>query len=298
MQTDDPMDYRIADLRIRIPGECLPGPLHPAFSPFAEPENGTPALLLHTARQIADVPEECCLDRFPCIDTTTECRFIRWSGGIQLELYGPQGDSVRFRLPDGGREACTDCRPDRQPSQLRFGLWLLCNAAGLGHGVVSLHAAAISHRGQGVLFLGESGTGKSTHARLWCRHMAATELLNDDNPTIRIQGDTAYAHGTPWSGKTPCYKPQSFPIGGMVRLIQAPENRFHRQEGADAFVALYPGCSVISQDQDLRARLYDTLVRLAERVPTGILECRPDSDAAILCYRSLLKIRQPMKQQH
>lgn len=91
MQTDDPMDYRIADLRIRIPGECLPGPLHPAFSPFAEPENGTPALLLHTARQIADVPEECCLDRFPCIDTTTECRFIRWSGGIQLELYGPQG---------------------------------------------------------------------------------------------------------------------------------------------------------------------------------------------------------------
>lgn len=82
MQTDDPMDYRIADLRIRIPGECLPGPLHPAFSPFAEPENGTPALLLHTARQIADVPEGCCLDRFPCIDTTTECRFIRWSGEI------------------------------------------------------------------------------------------------------------------------------------------------------------------------------------------------------------------------
>lgn len=161
MQTDDPMDYRIADLRIRIPGESLPGPLHPAFSPFAEPENGTPALLLHTARQTADVPEGCCLDRFPCIDTTTECRFIRWSGGIQLELYGPQGDSVRFRLPDGGSEACTDCHPDRQPSQLRFGLWLLCNTAGLGHGVVSLHAAAISHRGQGVLFLGESGTGKA-----------------------------------------------------------------------------------------------------------------------------------------
>ena len=207
MQTDDPMDYRIADLRIRIPGECLPGPLHPAFSPFAEPENGTPALLLHTARQIADVPEGCCLDRFPCIDTTTECRFIRWSGGIQLELYGPQGDSVRFRLPDGGREACTDGRPDRQPSQLRFGLWLLCNAAGLGHGVVSLHAAAISHRGQGVLFLGESGTGKSTHARLWCRHMAATELLNDDSPFIRLQPAGApLVYGSPWSGKSPCYR--------------------------------------------------------------------------------------------
>lgn len=223
MQTDDPMDYRIADLRIRIPGECLPGPLHPAFSPFAEPENGTPALLLHTTRQTADVPEGCCLDRFPCIDTTTECRFIRWSGGIQLELYGPQGDSVRFRLPDGGREACTDCRPDRQPSQLRFGLWLLCNAAGLGHGVVSLHAAAISHRGQGVLFLGESGTGKSTHARLWCRHIAATELLNDDSPFIRLQPAGApLVYGSPWSGKSPCYRPLRLPIAAIVRLEQGP----------------------------------------------------------------------------
>ena len=152
MQTDDPMDYRIADLRIRIPGECLPGPLHPAFSPFAEPENGTPALLLHTARQIADVPEGCCQDRFPCIDTTTECRFIRWSGGIQLELYGLQEVSVRFRLPDGGRDIDlphADAKLLAEPDRIRFRA--LCGAeAGHCHCLYVVPVAAENvHRADG-----------------------------------------------------------------------------------------------------------------------------------------------------
>lgn len=152
---------------------------------------------------------------------------------------------------------------------------------------VSVHAAAVSCKGLAYLFMGKSGTGKSTHAALWMKHISGTELLNDDNPTVRLIGDKAYAYGTPWSGKTPCYKSLGLPIGGMVRLRQALVNRFYPQEGTDAFVALYPGCSVIAQDTDLRNRLYDTLTRLVESAPVGLLDCRPDKEAAFVCHQAL-----------
>lgn len=87
--------------------------------------------------------------------------------------------------------------------------------------------------------MGKSGTGKSTHSLLWMKYIQGTELLNDDNPTLRIVDGKVYAYGTPWSGKTPCYKSLSYPVGGMVRLKQAPVNRFVRQQEVEAFIALF-----------------------------------------------------------
>lgn len=154
------------------------------------------------------------------------------------------------------------------------------------HNAVSIHAAAVYQGDKAYLFMGTSGTGKSTHASLWMKHIPGTELLNDDNPTIRMVDGKAYAYGTPWSGKTACYKDLSFPIDGMVRLRQAPINRFYRQEGADAFVAIYPGCSIIAQDEQLRNRLYDTVANLAGKVAVGVMECLPDREAALLCHQA------------
>ncbi len=291
-------------LSVRLPEGWDAGALLPSFRPFAcNPGKDAPLLF---ACRVGTSSETC---REEVTGSLLE-ETVNDLGSVRLFFRAGQYE-VRLRTRPGGQEHVMQA--DRTFTQIRIGisprdedaghvlsslLRIAYSQAILYHDALAFHASAVSRNGEAFLFMGRSGTGKSTHSALWLRHLPGTELLNDDNPTIRIQGDTAYAHGTPWSGKTPCYKPQSFPIGGMVRLIQAPENRFNRQEGADAFVALYPGCSVISQDQDLRARLYDTLVRLAERVPTGILECRPDSDAAILCCRSLRKIRQPMKQQH
>ena len=157
----------------------------------------------------------------------------------------------------------------------------------LYRGGISLHASAVFCGNRAFLFMGRSGTGKSTHAALWMKYVPGVELLNDDNPTLRMIQGKAYTYGTPWSGKTPCYKPLCFPLGGMVRLKQAPANRFYRQTEVDAFAAILPGCSVIRQDVALRSCLYDTLVQLAEQVPVGILECRPDKEAALMCHRAL-----------
>lgn len=147
---------------------------------------------------------------------------------------------------------------------------------------IGIHASAVAHKGKAYLFLGKSGTGKSTHARLWLQHIPGTELINDDNPAIRIKEGTAYAYGTPWSGKTPCYRNVCYPIGGIARLRQAPHNRFRQLDDVEAFMALLPGCAVIKQDTALYDALCNKLTWLAENITIGMMECLPDGEAAVL----------------
>lgn len=155
---------------------------------------------------------------------------------------------------------------------------------------IGIHASAVAHKGKAYLFLGKSGTGKSTHARLWLQHIPGTELINDDNPAIRIKEGTAYAYGTPWSGKTPCYRNVCYPIGGIARLRQAPHNRFRQLDDVEAFMALLPGCAVIKQDTALYDALCNKLTWLAENITIGMMECLPDGEAA-LCMGEGLRVR-------
>lgn len=148
---------------------------------------------------------------------------------------------------------------------------------------IALHASVVALDGKGYLFMGNSGTGKSTHASLWIGLFPGCELLNDDNPVVRIEEEGVMVYGTPWSGKTACYRNQRFPVRGIVRLVQALHNRFIRQEEVDAFITVLPGCAVFPQAESLHKKLCDTLIALTGRVPVGVLECLPNREAAQLC---------------
>lgn len=158
----------------------------------------------------------------------------------------------------------------------------------LPHKGINIHASAISHNGKAYLFMGKSGTGKSTHAALWLQHIEDTELINDDNPTVRVIEEKTLIYGTPWSGKTQCYKNICRPLGGIVRLQQAPYNRFEPSDAMGAFIALMPGCAIIKQDRRLYNSLCDTLTIIAEREHIGIMKCLPDEDAAKTCREGLM----------
>ncbi len=158
--------------------------------------------------------------------------------------------------------------------------------ATLLHSAVSIHSSTVLKGGKAYMFMGRSGTGKSTHSRLWIEHLGAA-LLNDDNPIVRIVDGKALVYGSPWSGKTPCYKDKSAPIAAMVRLAQAPENRFERKSEIEAFAILLPGCSVLRFDRNLYGNLCETLIELAELVCVGEMRCLPDMDAARTCWEGV-----------
>ena len=149
------------------------------------------------------------------------------------------------------------------------------------------HAAAVSLEGKGYLFLGKSGTGKSTHAGLWVKHIAGAMLMNDDNPVVRILEGQTMVYGSPWSGKTPCYRNVSCPLGGIVLLSQAPYNKINRLRGLEAYVALVTSISGQRWDEGIADGLHETENNLASNMPMWYLECLPNEEAATLCQTTI-----------
>ena len=164
-------------------------------------------------------------------------------------------------------------------------LKMMYDLATAGKDTLHVHAAVVSCEGKGYLFLGPSGTGKSTHAQLWLKHFEGTELVNDDNPVVR----DGVVYGSPWSGKTPCYRNVSVPIGGIVRLSQAPYNKIRRLSGIEAYVDLAESVGSMPWNIRISEGLHQTENRLAQTIPMWHLECLPDEEAARLCYETITR---------
>ena len=164
-------------------------------------------------------------------------------------------------------------------------LKMMYDLATAGKDTLHVHAAVVSCGGKGYLFLGPSGTGKSTHAQLWIKHIGGTELVNDDNPVVR----DGIVYGSPWSGKTPCYRNVSVPIGGIVMLSQAPYNKIRRLSGIEAYVDLAESVGGKIWDSRIAEGLHQAENKLASTVPMWHLECLPDEEAARLCYDTITR---------
>ena len=151
------------------------------------------------------------------------------------------------------------------------------------HGDMITHASVVGCDGRAYMFMGRSGTGKSTHSRMWMEAFGCT-LINDDCPMIHKDCNGDYlACGTPWSGKTPCWRDMALPLAGIARLRQAPANSFHRLSDVEAFVAFIPGMSVMTADSALYSAASSAALDIIARIPVGMLDCLPDRDAARVC---------------
>ena len=174
------------------------------------------------------------------------------------------------------------------PYLLRFGLWIAYGLLTLKNSTVAIHSSCIIYKDKAVLFLGESGTGKSTHTRLWREHIAGAVLLNDDSPIIRIENGKAYAYGSPWSGKTPCYKQERYELKGCVRLSQAPYNAIKKLSVLQGYGAIHPSCPPeFAYDDTLYDLVSEVISGILSAVPCYHLACLPDKDAALLSCQTL-----------
>lgn len=169
----------------------------------------------------------------------------------------------------------------------RFALWVGYGLMTLPHDTVAVHSSCIVHNGRAVLFLGESGTGKSTHTRLWREHVEGAFLLNDDSPVLRMEDGKFWVYGSPWSGKTPCYRQERYELAGCVRLSQAPLNQIRKLSVLQAFGAIHPSCPPeFAYDNGLYDHIVSFLDKLIAAVPFYHLACLPDRSAVVLSYRT------------
>ncbi len=140
----------------------------------------------------------------------------------------------------------------------------------------------------GYLFLGHSGTGKSTHARQWLAAYEDAYLLNDDNPILRVMDNgLVCVYGSPWSGKTPCYKNADAPVGAIVKLSQAPENKIHSITLPQAYAYMLSSASGLKMEQTMADNMFETIKHVITHTPCYHLACLPNEEAAKVCWAGL-----------
>lgn len=152
-----------------------------------------------------------------------------------------------------------------------------------------MHASVIRQGGKGYLMTAPSGTGKSTHTRLWYDNIPGCDLMNDDNPVVRIVDGQAIVYGSPWSGKTRCYRNIQAPVGGIVRIQQRPENSIRKLSPVEAFCNLLPAMSNMKWDKRVYNGICDGISQLIQLVGVHELGCLPNAEAAILCHDTIAK---------
>lgn len=236
--------------------------LLPSFSPFESEEEGNLLFCLSVddAFRWPVTGEE--VGQFDC-------------GGNNFGVYRLPDGSYQFEICDEKKALCcylqanadfSDCRAAlvaESDAGRKFGLnnalMLVYAFASAPYATLLMHASVIRNDGRGYLFLGKSGTGKSTHTRLWLSHIPGSDLMNDDNPVVRVVEGTVYVYGSPWSGKTPCYRRVSAPVGAFVQLRQCPENTIRKESVLESFASLLPSVSTMKWDRRIHSAHCDTI---------------------------------------
>ena len=149
------------------------------------------------------------------------------------------------------------------------------------------HGSAIAVDGAGYLFTARSGTGKSTHTRLW-REMLGDRavMVNDDKPLIHLTEDGAVVYGTPWNGKHRLGTNAVVPLKAVCILGRGERNSIRGITREEAFPMLVQQ-SYRPLDPAALAKTMTLVDRLSRTVPLYRLECNMDPEAAELSYNTM-----------
>lgn len=155
---------------------------------------------------------------------------------------------------------------------------------------LEMHAAVVVRdEAKGYLFLGHSGTGKSTHARQWLAAFDDAWLLNDDNPILRVMEDgEVRVYGSPWSGKTPCYNNAYARVGGIIKLSQAPHNKMRILSLPEAYAYMLSSASGLKMDRQMADYMYESIKHVITHVKCYHLDCLPNTEAAEVAQRGMV----------
>ena len=149
-----------------------------------------------------------------------------------------------------------------------------------------LHAAFIKYNGNGILFSGPSGIGKSTQADLWKRTMGA-EIINGDRAAVGLSDEGWTAWGIPYAGTSGiCYNKCAH-ISAIVVLRQAKKNKIGRLSTVEALRYLYSEVTSHQWDAKFVDKAICLLTKLISTVPVLLLECIPDESAVAILQEKL-----------
>ena len=212
------------------------------------------------------------------------------NGGYQYIIKDITGASCCLLITNKDFSECR-CALNGNYNMRCFGLnnalMLIFAFAGSKIGTLLIHASLVRQNGYGYAFIAKSGTGKSTQVSMWLRYLKGCDLMNDDNPIVRIIDEKAYIYGSPWSGKTPCYRNVKAKLGAITRIDRDNKNWVERLPPIEAFASLLPSCSSMKWDNEIFNHICDTITKLVEIGNIFTLHCLPNQEAAEVCNQAI-----------
>ena len=287
--------FRIADFLVNISfAESKYNGIHliPSFSAFATEACAEPLLFTltvdDTVKPVAKEERER-IRRFDTGNGETVVDRLK-DGGYQFIIKDLNNKECSLLIADS-HFTCCRCALNGNYDMRCFGLnnalMLVFAFSACFYKTLLIHASLVRHDGYGYAFNAKSGTGKSTQVSLWLRHIPNCDLMNDDNPVIRMIDGKPYIYGSPWSGKTPCYRNTKAPLGAITRIDRAKENSIKELSPTEAFGSVLTSCSTMRWDGEIFENIFQAVREVIETTKIYTLHCLPNKEAAIICNQKI-----------
>lgn len=157
----------------------------------------------------------------------------------------------------------------------------------LNYNTILFHGSVIAVDGEGYLFTAKSGTGKSTHTRLWREYFGdRAVMINDDKPLLKITDQVVTVYGTPWDGKHHLSTNTSVPLKAICILERSEANRIAPVTAKEVFPMLCQQCYRPLSPAAMLKTL-SMIDRLSHSVALYRLGCNMEQEAANIAYEGM-----------
>lgn len=278
--------YNIAGIQVHYKGRKEW--LHAFFEPFLEDGKENPSAHIHMGEQI-QISQNW---RVRPLSEVPEIAGELLLFGSQLDIYRCSGDYM-LRFPSNhhlalcmlsfdGKEAVFYYDGSTQQEavdELFYGFRAAFFYLAALHGKYALHSASNYYQEKAWLYSASSGTGKTTHVKLW-EKLYAVPVLNGDLNLLGMEKDEVFVYGIPWCGTSGVYTTKKYPLGGIILLKRGTENRVCKLPQDER--QLYTAQRMISPAWTEK-QVDDSLLfaeKLSNRIPIRQLYCTQEPSAA------------------
>lgn len=159
----------------------------------------------------------------------------------------------------------------------------------LKHNCFLMHAAVIEVNSRGYAFLARSGTGKTTHTKLWQKLLGnKMKYVNGDKPLIRLINGIPYAYGTPWCGKEGFGENSRVELNSLCFIERGLENSIIELPKKDVLSRVIHQI-LIPNDEFMAIKTIDLLNKTIIYTDSYLLKCNMDIEAAEVAYNKMKK---------
>jgi len=157
----------------------------------------------------------------------------------------------------------------------------------IDYNVIMFHGAVMAIDGKAYLFTAKSGTGKTTHCRLWLKNIPNCHILNGDKPLLLFKGNEVFVCGSPGQGKENYGINEILPLAAVCILERADNNHIEEVALKNCFDSLINQTHIPDGNGNFAKAV--GMVKQLSSVELYRLGCNMDDDAALVSYKAMVK---------